>query len=335
MEKEGLNLLPACFSIFLPFLALGGFLFFLFIKRLQIVKREEEESKIYFLINMINCTKGEARKILIDHKWDCDNVRSLIKKYRKKKCSSCYHSQSISNNYCEKCKCPFDKVDEFVRNDSVLAENEILCFKCNSVNSYEDDFCHYCKDSLDGRFILQKLSKTTMVKAIEGDSSKVEEVPYKPEELERNWECGIQSLRYIEFLPEHLKLFLLGSSSLTVPYDSILGISVYRENSVVKGSIEGIPVKGVRVKICNIYSAELYFCLIELAEKAFKIQEGTFDFQKTFGEDKKLLFKENFKNLIEMLHSFLPRAELNEGALNLLKVQHSFDLDSKSSDFIN
>lgn len=60
--KGTLDITPACLSIITPFILAFGVYIYIFRANLKKLKKQSMESKIYFLIERLNCSKGDAKK---------------------------------------------------------------------------------------------------------------------------------------------------------------------------------------------------------------------------------------------------------------------------------
>jgi ribosomal protein L40E len=106
-----------------------------------------KENKLYMLIEKLNCSKCEARKILEHYKWDSEKVIQTIKSY-------------ITDMKHPSCKIMgiFDCHTDY----KVINDNEIICFKCKSLNLYKNKVCHKCGTSLDGTSLLAYLTEKSL-----------------------------------------------------------------------------------------------------------------------------------------------------------------------------
>ena len=288
---------PAFFILPIYVFFLGYGLWYILIDRPRKCIRDELESKIYFLIQKLNCSKEEARKILKVYKWDCDKIDHLIKKYSKKTCPSCDGLTFYTNKFCIGCGHSFQ-------------------VKPDDINCYTG-----CHQSLDAKSLLKELSKNIKVKMVKEEISEAEYIPFKASDS--NEKDDRHLIFSIEFFSEYLKILTLpvSSSEIQIPYNSLVSVSIYREISKKKSNISLQNRPQFKSLENNYNIKELYVCLIQTDDRTFEIVEGEFDFRKSLGLDRKLLFKENFKALIEKLYARCPQVKLNKGSLTLLDLK--------------
>lgn len=265
------------------------------------------------------------KKILETYQWDNEKINEIIRYHSKIDCPQCKAMNLRTTKFCNQCGhtlSPEIQIRDISKRPASLDENEIICFKCNTVNLYEKKSCINCGNSLTGEYILEKLSKEMIITKTEQKTSGIEYMPCKTKKPDEEKLQGIKEIISIEFFPQYMDILqTVSSPPFQISYNSIVSINVYREQSMEEAIVKPavIVVQGVAHKLGSDYDfKDIYVCLIQSTEVIFKIIEGNFDFRKSLGKDKKQLFKDNFKILVEKLYQLCPQTEVDKGVYILL-----------------
>ena len=136
------------FLLIIPAVTFGFVGWFWWIKPIIKDIKMLQENKLYMLIEKLNCSKGEARKILEHYKWDSEKV-----------------IQTIKSSYSNDMKHPSCKIRGIIdchTDYKIINDNEIICFKCKSLNPYKNKLCHKCGTSLNGNSLLAYLAEKSL-----------------------------------------------------------------------------------------------------------------------------------------------------------------------------